>query len=66
MSSDICAPILQQVKDYILFGIVGTLVMADIIFLIPPTAISSARLRREDEEFEGNNVSVYNYFSYIQ
>jgi len=42
-----------------LFGIVGVLVAIDIIFLIPPTALSSARLRRELKEIEGNNVSIH-------
>ena len=41
-----------------MFGIVGTLIIADIILLIPPTAVSSARFRREQEEFEGNKVSI--------
>lgn len=41
-----------------LFGIVGTLVLADIIFLIPPSVISKSTLRREYEEIEGNDVSV--------
>jgi len=42
-----------------LFGIVGTLVATDIAFLIPPTVLSSARLRREYNEIEGNNVSAF-------
>ena len=50
--------ILQEVKDIYLFGIVGILVLTDIVFLIPPTAVSSARLRREQKEIEGDNVSV--------
>ena len=41
-----------------MFGIVGTLVVADIIFLIPTTVVSSARLRREQQETEGDNVSI--------
>ena len=41
-----------------LFGIVGVLIITDIVLLIPPTAVPSARLRREQEEFEGNKVSV--------
>ena len=51
--------ILQEVKDIYLFGIVGILVLADIIFLIPPTAVSSARLGREYREIEGDEVSVF-------
>ena len=50
--------ILQEVKDIYLFGIIGILVLIDIAFLIPPTAISSARLRRDSKEIEGDNVSV--------
>ena len=41
-----------------MFGIVGILIIADIILLIPPTSVSSARFRREQEEFEGSKVSV--------
>ena len=44
-------------KDIYLFGIVGILVLADVMFLIPPTAVSSARLRREQKEVEGYDVS---------
>ena len=39
--------------------IVGALVVVDIVFLIPTTAVSSSRLRREYEEIEGD-VSSYN------
>ena len=42
------------VKDIYLFMIVGTLVLVDIVFLIPTTAVSSSRLRREYEEIEGD------------
>jgi len=42
-----------------LFGIVGTLVAMDIVFLIPVTAVPGARLRREYEEIEGENVSTF-------
>ena len=49
--------ILQEVKDVYLFAVVGILVLMDIVFLIPPTAISSARLRRDYKEIEGDNVS---------
>ena len=49
---------LQEVKDVYLFGIVGILVLVDIVFLIPPTAVSSVRLRREQKEIEGEEVSV--------
>ena len=48
-----------------LFGIVGVLIITDIVLLIPPTAVPSARLRREQEEFEGNKVSVFLYFMHI-
>ena len=41
-----------------LFGIVGMLVAVDIVFLIPVTMVSEARLTREYEEIEGNDVSV--------
>ena len=40
--------------------IVGALVAVDIVFLIPVTAVSSARLRREYREIEGE-VSSYVY-----
>ena len=42
-----------------MFAIVGVFIIADIILLIPPTVVSNARLRREEEEFEGNHVSVH-------
>ena len=42
-----------------MFGIVGTLVAVDIVFLIPLTAASNSRLRREYEEIEGDNVSSF-------
>ena len=48
---------LQEVKDIYLFGIVGVLILVDIVLLIPPTSISSAILRREQKEFEGMKVS---------
>jgi len=48
---------LQELRDIYLFGIVGALVWIDIIILIPPTAVSSAILRREQEEIEGEDVS---------
>ena len=41
-----------------MFGIVGVLVIADITLLLPPTLVSSARLRREQKEYEGNKVSA--------
>ena len=41
-----------------LFMIVGGLVAMDIVFLIPITAASNCRLRREYEEIEGDEVSV--------
>ena len=45
--------------------IVGGLVVVDIVFLIPTTASSNSRLRREYEEIEGDEVSVLDsyYFS---
>ena len=51
--------ILQEVKDIYLFGIVGVLIITDIILLLPPTVTPNARLRREQEEFEGSNVSGF-------
>ena len=51
--------ILQEVKDIYLFVIVTTLVLADIIFMIPTTAVSSARLKREYKEIEGSKVSIF-------
>ena len=42
-----------------MFGIVGTLVAVDIVFLILSTALSNSRLRREYEEIEGDNVSSF-------
>ena len=41
-----------------LFMIVGGLVAVDIVFLIPITAASNSRLRREYEKIEGDEVSV--------
>ena len=41
-----------------MFGIVGVLVIADIALLLPPTLVSSARLRRGQKEYEGNKVSA--------
>ena len=32
--------------------------LADIIYLIPPTVVASARLRREQKEVEGTDVSI--------
>ena len=51
--------ILQEIKDTYLFGLVGILVLTDIVFLIPPTVISSARLRRDLKEVEGDDVSNF-------
>ena len=46
-----------------LFMIVGGLVAVDIVFLIPITAASNSRLRREYEEIEGDEVSIsFNLF----
>jgi len=44
-------------KDIYLFTIVGVLVLIDIVILVPSTAVSSAILRREQEEIEGEEVS---------
>ena len=44
-----------------LFGIVGALVAVDIVFLIPVTVVPGARLRREYEEIEGDDVSTCSY-----
>ena len=41
-----------------LFGIVGILVVMDIVFLIPVTVVLSSRLRTEYEEIEGDEVST--------
>ena len=49
----------QEVKDIYLFGIVAVAIVVDIIFMIPPTAVSSARLVREYREIEGDEVSVF-------
>ncbi|XP_065899532.1 gamma-aminobutyric acid type B receptor subunit 2-like [Dysidea avara] len=45
-----------SMKDIYLFAIVGVLVLIDIVILIPPTAVSSAILRREQEEVEGEDA----------
>jgi len=42
-----------------LFGIAGVFIVADILFMIPPTAVKNARLSREQEEFEGNHVIAF-------
>ena len=55
--------ILQEVKDIYLFVIVTVLVLADIIFMIPTTAVSSARLKREYKEIEGEEVSIFKLLS---
>ena len=47
----------QQIKDIYLFGIVGALLVCDIVFMLPPTIISNSTLRREERELEGSNVS---------
>jgi len=39
-----------------LFAIVGIFVLVDILILVPPTAVSRAILRREQEEIEGEGV----------
>jgi len=46
-------------KDIYLFTIVGVLVLVDIAILVPPTAVSSAVLRREQEEVEGDEVGNF-------
>ena len=47
----------QKVKDIYLFGIVALLLILDVIFMLPPTIISSAILRREEQELSGDKVS---------
>ena len=47
-----------------MFAIVGILVLVDVVILIPPTAVSSAILRREQEELEGEEVGKF-YFLYL-
>ena len=59
LTFEILLIILQEVKDIYLFGIVGMLVAVDIIFLIPVTTVPEAILRREYEEIEGDNVSIF-------
>ena len=46
-----------------MFGIVGTLLVVDIIFLVLTTVVSNSKLRREYEEIEAKNVST-DIFSY--
>jgi len=46
-----------------LFATVGILVLVDIIILVPPTVLSSAILRREQEEVEGENVTMFVVFT---
>ena len=46
-----------------MFGIVGTLLVVDIIFLVLTTVESNSKLRREYEEIEAKNVST-DIFSY--
>ena len=48
----------QEIGDIYLFGIVAVLLILDIIFLLPPTIISNAILRRHEKELEGKNVSI--------
>ena len=50
----------QEIKDIYLFGIVAVLLLLDIVFMIPTTVVSSAVLRREEKELEGENVSDTN------
>ncbi|XP_065899518.1 gamma-aminobutyric acid type B receptor subunit 2-like isoform X2 [Dysidea avara] len=45
-----------SMNDIYLLTIVGVLVLVDIVILIPPTAVSSAILRREQEEVEGEDA----------
>ena len=52
-----CCIFTQEIKDIYLFGIVAVLLVFDIVFMIPTTAVSSAILRREERELEGANVS---------
>ena len=42
-----------------MFGIVGILIVVDIIFLMLTTVVSNSKLRKEYEEIEANNVSTY-------
>ena len=49
---------LQEVKDIYLFGIVALLVTLDVIFMLPTTVVSSAILRREEEEISSDKVSM--------
>ena len=48
---------MQQIKDIYLFGVVAVLLVCDIVFMLPPTIISSSILRREERELEGRKVS---------
>ena len=48
---------IQDVGDIYLIGIVSVLLMLDIIFMLPPTIISSSILRIREKELEGKNVS---------
>jgi len=49
----------EKIGDIYLFGIVGVLLILDIVFMLPPTIISSSILRRKEKELEGENVSNY-------
>ena len=51
---------LQEITDIYLFGIVAILVLFDVVFMVPPTIVSKAILRREETELEGEKVS-HNY-----
>ncbi|XP_065899508.1 gamma-aminobutyric acid type B receptor subunit 2-like isoform X2 [Dysidea avara] len=44
-----------EVKDIYLFAIVGILVLVDVAVMLPPTLLSSATLKRKEEETEGDN-----------
>ena len=53
--------IAQEINDMYLFLIVGVLVMIDIMFLVPTSAIDNSRLQRNEEEINADdNVSHYN------
>ena len=55
--------ILQEIGDIYLFGIVATLLILDVIFMLFTTSFSSAILRREEKELEGDDVSSNSYHS---
>ena len=48
----------QMIKDWVLFSIIGVIIIVDILFLIIVTSIPSTRLQLENQELP-SNVSVY-------